>query len=417
MTERHKAVTIRRRVYEILELGRVGDKASRAVDRALVTLIVVNLVTIALGSEPTIDAAYGGLFLAVEIVSSIVFTLEYALRIWSSVEQAQLRGLDPWRARLSYALSPQAIIDLIAVIPFWLYAIAPNELRILLVLRIVRFLKLTRYSAGMRSLLDAVYEERRALFGCLIILSGAALVAATLMYVAEGQLQPEQLGSIPRAMWWALVTLGTVGYGDVVPITPLGKLIGAATILVGLLVAALPVGIVATAFAREIHRRDFVLTWGMVARVPLFSGLKAVEIAEIMHLLRAQTVEAGTVIARRGDEAHSMYFVAAGEVDIQLPRERLRFSAGHFFGEVAVLRRSRRSGTITALTRTSLLILDAHDLRALLERQPDVAARINEVVRSRLGAEALTPRGDIALDELHEDGEAPVRAQDADDLR
>jgi voltage-gated potassium channel len=401
MAERHKAVTARRRVYEILELGRVGDKVSRAVDRALVTFIIVNLVSIALETESSIDARYGRLFFIIEIVSSVVFTLEYALRIWSSVEHAQLRGLKPWRARLKYALSPPALVDLIAVVPFWLYFIAPEELRILLVLRIVRFLKLTRYSAGMRSLLDAIYEERRALFACVVILAGATLVTAAMMHMAEGHVQPDKLGSIPAAMWWALVTLGTVGYGDVVPITSLGKIVGSVTILLGLLIAALPVGIVATAFAREIHRRDFVITWGMVARVPLFAELNAVEIAEIMRLLRSQTVEAGTIIARRGDEAHSMYFIATGEVDIQLATDRLRFGAGHFFGEMAVLRRSRRSGTITALARTSLLILDANDLRALMERQPQVAARVNEVVRSRLGSEAVTPRGDIAMEELH----------------
>jgi voltage-gated potassium channel len=403
MAERHKTVRVRRRVYEILELGRVGDKVSRAVDRTLVALIVVNLATIALETEPGIDAKYGRLFFIIEIVSSIVFTLEYALRVWSAVEHAPLRGLKPWRARLKYALSAPAIVDLIAVIPFWLYFIAPEELRVLLVFRIVRFLKLTRYSAGMRSLLDAIYEERRALFACTVILGGSTLVAAALMHMAEGHVQPDKLGSIPAAMWWAFVTLGTVGYGDVVPITPLGKIVASATILAGLLIISLPVGVVATAFAREIHRRDFVITWEMVARVPLFAELNASEIAEIMRLLRAQTVEAGTVIARRGDEAHSMYFVAAGDVDIQLVGDRLRFGAGHFFGEIAVLRRSRRSGTITALTRTSLLILDAHDLRTLMERQPQLAARVNEVVRSRVGAEAVTPRGDIAMEELRDD--------------
>src|SRR5262249_57440893 len=142
---------------------------------------------------------------------------------------------------------------------------------------------------------------------------------------------------IPDAMWWAIVTLGTIGYGDVVPITPLGKVVAAVTVFLGLVMVALPVGIIANAFAEEIHRRDFVVTWGMVARVPLFSELNANEIADIMRLLRAQQVEPGTTIARRGEPGHSMYFIAAGEVEMELPHERVRLGVGHFFGEVAAL--------------------------------------------------------------------------------
>jgi voltage-gated potassium channel len=202
-------------------------------------------------------------------------------------------------------------------------------------------------------------------------------------------------------MWWAIVTLGTIGYGDVVPITALGRVVASITIFLGLIMVALPIGIVATAFADEIHRRDFVVTWGMVARVPLFADLQATEIAEIMRLLHAQQFEAGDVIARRGEPAHSMYFIAAGEVEIELRHERVRLDAGHFFGEVAALRRTHRSATVTAVTRTSLLALDAHDLHVLMDREPRIAEHILEVARSRLGRE-ITPKGDLVAEELEE---------------
>jgi voltage-gated potassium channel len=201
-------------------------------------------------------------------------------------------------------------------------------------------------------------------------------------------------------MWWAIVTLGTIGYGDVVPITPLGRLVAGATIFGGLIMIALPVGIIATAFAEEIHRRDFMVTWGMVARVPLFAELNAGEIADIMRLMRAQTVEPGDAIVRRGDIAQSMYFVAAGEVEIELRDGRIRLGVGHFFGEMAVLRQSRRSATVTAVTRTSLLVLDSHDLHALMEREPRVAERMRDVMRERLGEETITPKGDLITEEL-----------------
>jgi voltage-gated potassium channel len=138
----------------------------------------------------------------------------------------------------------------------------------------------------------------------------------------------------------------------------------------------------------------------MVARVPLFAELQASDIADIMSLLRAQQVEAGVVIARRGDPAHSMYFVAGGEVEIHLKRERIRLGAGHFFGEVAALRRARRSATTIAVTRTSLLVLDARDLHALMDREPRIAERIRDVVRSRIGFDIVTPKGDLIIEEL-----------------
>ena len=161
---------------------------------------------------------------------------------------------------LKYVLSPAGIIDLVAVLPFWFAMVLPGELRVVLVFRMVRFFKFARYSPAMRSLLDVLYNERLALFGCLVIALGTALVAASLMHLAEASVQPAKLGTIPEAFWWAIVTIGTIGYGDVVPVTALGKLIATCTIFAGLVLMALPVGIIATAFAEQIQRRDFIVT-------------------------------------------------------------------------------------------------------------------------------------------------------------
>lgn len=264
----------------------------------------------------------------------------------------------------------------------------------------VRFFKIARYSPAMRSLLDVLYRERRALFGCLVITLGTSLVAAALMHLAEGKVQPDKLGTIPDALWWSIVTVGTIGYGDVVPVTALGKLIATGTIFLGLIMMALPIGIIATAFSEQIHRRDFIVTWGMIARVPLFAELDAGEIADIMQLLRAQLAETGEVIVRKGDAAHSMYFIAEGEVEVALKKENVRLGVGQFFGEVAVLRRARRSATATALCRTSLLVLDAQNLHALMQRDPRVAKRIKDVVEKRVGREVISPKGDIVTEEI-----------------
>jgi voltage-gated potassium channel len=401
---RDRIKELRRRLYLLLEQGPVGAGMSVTVDRFLVALILVNLAAVVLQSVPEVDARYAAVFDGIEIVSLVVFTAEYGLRLWVAVEHGPHRHLPAWRARLKYALSPAGIVDLIAVLPFWFALMLPADLRVVLVFRIVRFFKITRYSPAMRSLLDVLYRERRALFGCLVITLGIALVAGTLMHLAEGRVQPDKLGTIPDALWWAIVTLGTIGYGDVVPLTPLGKLIATGTIMLGLVVIALPVGIIATAFADQIHRRNFIVTWGMIARVPLFAELDAGEISDIMGLLRAQVAEAGEVIVRAGDPAHSMYFVAAGEVEVALKKKRLRLGVGQFFGEVAVLRRARRSATATAISRTNLLVLDAQDLHALMSRDPRIATRVKDVVETRVGGEVVSPKGDIVAQEIEKAG-------------
>jgi len=395
---RNRLKDLRRRVYHVLEQGPVGDRVSKVVDRFLVVLILINLIAVALESIPEYEARYGAAFAAIELFSLVVFTIEYSLRVWCAVEHGPHQHLSATQARLKYVLSPAGIIDLIAVLPFWFAMVVPGNLRVILVFRMVRFFKFARYSPAMRSLLDVLYNERRALFGCLVIALGTALVAASLMHLAEANVQPAKLGTIPEAFWWAIVTIGTIGYGDVVPVTALGKLIATCTIFAGLVLMALPVGIIATAFAEQIRRRDFIVTWGMISRVPLFAELDATEISDVMELLRAQVVEACEVVMRAGDAARSMYFIAAGEVEIEIKgkKERIRLGVGQFFGEVALLRRTRRTATVTAVTRTNLLGLDAHDLHALMQRDRRIAERIKEVVEDRVGRRGGAVKREIA---------------------
>jgi len=396
---RSAAHDIRRRVHALLDHG-PASRVGRILDRALVGLIVVNLVAVALESVPALARDYHVIFASIEYVALAVFTIEYGLRIWVAREHGPHRHLTPFRARLKYMLSPEGLVDLVAVLPFWFAPLLPDDLRMLQVLRIFRFFKIARYSPAMRSLLDVLYRERRALFGCIVITVGAALVSAALMHLAEGHVQPDKLGTIPDALWWAIVTVGTIGYGDVVPVTTVGKLIATGTIFLGLIMMALPVGIIAKAFADQVHRRDFIVTWSMIARVPLFAGLDAGEISDIMQLLRAQVVEQYQVIVRAGEPAHAMYFIAAGEVEVALPHTHVRLGTGQFFGEVSVLRRARRSATVTALMRTNLLVLDAQDLHALMQRDSRIAHRIKEVVKKRVGREVVSPKGDIVTEEI-----------------
>jgi voltage-gated potassium channel len=390
----------RRRLYLLLDQSAEVGRFSASIDWILIVVIVMTLAATVMQSVPAMAAAHGRAFEVVEYAAAAVFSIEYALRLWVAAEHPPWKRLGTFRAAFRWSLSPAGLIDLAAIFPFWFSFLISSDFRIVLVLRLIRFFKLGRYSPAMRSLLEAIYSERRALFGCFVILCGATLMAAALMHLAESTAQPKKFGTIPDAMWWAIVTLGTVGYGDAVPITTVGRLIAGLTIFAGLLMVALPVGIVATAFSNEVHRRDFVVTWGLVARIPMFGQLSATQIADVMKILRAQKVDKGAVIARRGEPAHSMYLIVDGEVEIKLRHQHVRLGAGDFFGEVAALRQSRRSATVVALRPTRLLALDASDLHSLMDREPQIASRIWEAARQRLGHELDTATGDLVASEL-----------------
>ena len=386
---------LRDRLYELLEHDHLGYSAGLRFIRLIITVIVLDVVAMTLASVPDLDARFGALFTAVAILSVLVFALEYAARLWTVAGHTQHKA-SPLADRLSYVFSSLGIIDLLAFLPAAIVLVAGSRAT-LVVLGVLPFFKLVRYSPAMRSLLAAIHAERRALFGCIVILIGVVLLFASLLYAIERDVQPDKLGTIPQAMWWAIVTLGTVGYGDVVPVTVLGKFVSTFAIITGFAMIALPVAIISTAFAEEVKRRDFVVTWGMLARVPLFSHLSASEIADIMRLLRARTLEQGEVLVRRGDAASSMYFITAGEVEIELPSQHVRLADGTFFGEIALLHKTKRSGTVTATRKTRLLVLDAQDFHALIERMPTLAAHVHKTAKARLGE-----AGDLAVAELEQ---------------
>lgn len=388
----------RDRLYELLEHDHLPYSVGSRFVRLIVSIIIIDVLAMILASVPEYDSRFGGLLTIIKVGAVVVFALEYFARLWSVVGHSP-RSVSPSRDRIDYALSSLGIIDLLAFLPAAV-ALAVGDHAILALLGVLPFFKLVRYSPAMRSLLSALHAERRTLAGCLVILAGAVLVFASLLYAIEHDVQPDKFGTIPQAMWWAIVTLGTVGYGDVVPVTPLGKLVSVFTIIGGLAMIALPVAIISTAFADEVRRRDFVVTWGMLARVPLFSHLSAAEIADIMRLLRARAIESGEILVRRGDAASSMYFITAGEVEIELPHQRVRLSDGSFFGEIALLHRTKRSGTVTATRKTRLLALDAQDFHALIERMPTLAAHVHRTAKERLADTAQTLKGDIAAGEI-----------------
>ena len=381
-------VRLRQRVHEVLEDNREGDTLSLAVNVVLIFLILTNVIAFAAGTIPELGDRYGEAFRLFNLFSVIVFTIEYALRIWSAVESPVLRGLPPWRARFGFAMRPMQLIDLAAIAPFYLSLFFTIDLRILRVLRLFRFLKLARYSPALVSIGRVIVNERRALVGALMVMVTLLLFASTGIYFLERDVQPEVFSSIPASAWWALATLTTVGYGDVVPVTVAGKLLGGLFMVFGLGMFALPIGIVASGFAQEANRRDFVVTWSMVARVPLFADLNANSIAEITKLLYSCSFEQGALIVRRDDEASAMYFIASGDVLVHMDAEPIILSEGEFFGEMALLEHRTHRHIITARTRCRLIVLERDDLERLCARMPELYQAIRHVADERRGKKA-----------------------------
>ena len=398
---RARIARLRSRVHIVLDSSVASDATTRIVHNGLIVAVIVSVAAVVLESVPDYASRYGALFTLIEIVAAAIFSLEYGLRVWSAPDQTQYAGMNAWGARWAFMRTASAIVDLLSVGPLYLAFFLPADLRVLLLFRLLRFFKLARYSPGMRSLVAALDAERKALAASGIVLFGLVLITASAMHLVEHDAQPEKFASIPDAMWWSVVTLTTVGYGDVVPITLMGRIVASFTMVMGLMMLALPIGIVATAFAEEIHKREFVVTWGMLARVPLFAALDASEIAEIMHYLRAQKVPAGAMIARRGEAAHAMYFIAAGEVEIDSPERSIILREGQFFGETAILRRTRRRANIRALAPTKLLVLDAADLTLLIERNPSVGAQIQHAAAADAFLQEASPSA--SSPETHDD--------------
>lgn len=243
----------RQKLHTILERSDRADTLSRCIELFLVVLISVNVVCVILETVDSIYVQFADAFAFIEIASVVAFSVEYLLRIWCCVESAP--NEPAWTQRARYAASPLAIIDLLAIAPFYLSFIFAIDLRFLRVLRLLRIFKLTRYSSAMTMLLDVFRQEASAFFAGFFILMVLLILTASGAYLVEQDAQPFKFGSIPDAMWWATATLTTVGYGDVTPITPLGKFFGACVTIIGIGMAALPAGILASGLADQLRRK------------------------------------------------------------------------------------------------------------------------------------------------------------------
>lgn len=237
---------VKTRIYEIVEIPREGDRTSFFFDAFIISMIFLSIAGLVLASVNAILEEYFLVIVGIEILTGVVFTIEYVLRIWSCTANKEYAR--PISGRIRYALGLFQIIDLVALLPYYLSLFFPFNMEFLRVLRLLRLFKLGKYSKSFSLMVKVIDRDKQSLLSALSVLLIILVIASSLMFYAEHDAQPEVYSSIPAAMWWGLITLATVGYGDMVPITPLGKILGGIMALIGIGVFALPAGIIASGF-------------------------------------------------------------------------------------------------------------------------------------------------------------------------
>lgn len=396
---------IRRRMFDVLERDTTGDRVADWVYYFLVSVIVLSVAAAVLATVRTLPWQDSVLLNGLERFALMVFLVEYVARVWVAPEHPLRRRLPVWRARLHYVMTPAAIVDLIAILPVILADFMDVSLQTLLVLRLLRFFKLARYSSGFNALYLAIRHERYALLACFLILCASVLLTSTAAYLAERNFQPDKFGSIPQTMWWSITTLTTVGYGDVIPQTEMGRIIGAATMVIGVLMLALPIAIISSSFSTLISKHDFVVTFSMISRLPLFNNLNAQALSDLLPLLESRYFDRGRAVVLPGETFHRTFVVLEGLLDAETPDGPVCLGPGDVFGMVPGLETTMDPPDgVRAMTRVRLLAINADAVRVLISRHPELKERFAEAAMRPPSSASAHPLG-----LMHPKGNAPAK--------
>ena len=386
------APSIRPWMYALLEEGQLESLAGRVIEFFLISLIVANVAAVALETIPSVNVRFRSAFTAFEEFSLAAYTLEYVLRVWASVEDPRIASRGPVGGRIAFVLRPLMIIDFLAFAPSYLGIFFGFDLRVLRIFRLFRLLKLARYSQALQALFGVLIAERSALFASVILLLSTMCLEGELMHLVEGSIQPDKLGTMPNAMYWALATLTTVGYGDITPVTPLGKVIAMTTMVTGLALFALPVGIIANGFVTGLSRRRFAINWTMLRRQPLFAGFDVDALNNVMETARATVMREHAHVTVSGREAQEFYLVVSGAARVEYADGIREIGPGDMIGEEALRLSSTYRSTTTAQTDIRLIVFSGDELRRIARKFPLVGERISQ---------------QLALHDLHDEASDP----------
>lgn len=377
-------MTLRLRIYGLLDPASHGHAARRV--RALeILLILIGISSVSAGTVDGIAPAARAIAATVTGIVAALFFAEYLVRLWVAPEIPHLHSATETRSRLRWVVSAKGVIDLLAVIPA--LAAASGGARLgaesASVFVLLWVLKLATHAPGVGLIARVLHNERSALAAAAALFAIVLFSSAMIAHWLEAERQPEHFGSIPAALWWAVVTLTTTGYGDVVPQSAAGRIVGGVVMLCGISVLALLAGILATGFAEEVRRREFVRIWELVARVPFFSEVGAIAIADIVGRLRSRSYPAGVTVIRKGAAADSMFFIVAGEVEVRIGARTRLLRDGEFFGEMALLDRKPRSAEVVTSTPCTVLVLNVADFYQLAGQQPALIAAVETEAKRR----------------------------------
>lgn len=361
---------LRNLVHFAAPLRRFGASHS-----ARMSVLILGLTALTAYTVPELQRAAGGWLSACLWSCLGYFAIDGVVRA-----NAATHGGKIWTDIFSFS----GFVDLIAVIAVPIAMLSGVPAPTAWLLASLWVLKLAQDSPGFAQLQRVFVVEAKALASVFALFMIVLFLSSAAMFVIERHAQPTAFNSMPQALWWAVVTLTTTGYGDKVPITDLGRLLGGIVMICGIATFGLSTGILATGFAAETRRRNFIRTWDLVSKVPFFQSLDPAAITEITHLLRLLEVPERTAIIRRGKIGDCMYFIAGGEVQVDVKPSPVRLGPGAFFGELALLGDSVRSANVTTTMPSTLLILDLADFRTFTANHPDLKRAIDAEAQRRM---------------------------------
>lgn len=361
---------LRNLVHFAAPLRRFGASHS-----ARMSVLIFGLTALTAYTVPELQRAAGGWLSACLWSCLGYFAIDGVVRA-----NAATHGGKIWTDIFSFS----GFVDLIAVIAVPIAMLSGVPAPTAWLLASLWVLKLAQDSPGFAQLQRVFVVEAKALASVFALFMIVLFLSSAAMFVIERHAQPTAFNSMPQALWWAVVTLTTTGYGDKVPITDLGRLLGGIVMICGIATFGLSTGILATGFAAETRRRNFIRTWDLVSKVPFFQSLDPAAITEITHLLRLLEVPERTAIIRRGKIGDCMYFIAGGEVQVDVKPSPVRLGPGAFFGELALLGDSVRSANVTTTMPSTLLILDLADFRTFTANHPDLKRAIDAEAQRRM---------------------------------
>ena len=313
-----------------------NNKSKALFDKFIGALIFLNILHQVISSMDLTEyqsmLSYGEIFFQ---ISMVIFLVELLYRL---IDERRLGFLNT--------------MDGLVLINYFLIGIL--DLRIFRLFRFFDIFSKTRILLPSNTLFKTIHVQRHSLLGSLFLVLSVLLLFSTIMYFVEREAQPEKFGSIPLAIWWGMETLTTVGYGDVHPITPLGKVLGTLTMLLGIGMFALPAAILGSAYYEEMQKRNFLVTFEAILEVPLFEELPIKALSKINEKLDAVLLPPNEAVFEKGEEADSMYIIESGRAQVELENP-IVLEPGDYFGEMGLINNNPRNATITTLEEVKLL--------------------------------------------------------------